>query len=98
MQKVAKAALCIFSMFLQSTTFGAHMAGQKVRFEGAGNVTAAAALSKDTFIVASAGDNVLRVYKTKAPYAPVTSFDVSGFLDVDPAIPITITVGSNIGK
>jgi hypothetical protein len=96
MQKVAEAALCILAMFLQSMTFGAHMAGQKVRYEGAGNVTAAAAISKDTFIVASADDNVLRIYKTKAPYAPVASFDVSGFLDVDPAIPITIAGASKV--
>ncbi len=96
MEKVTEATLCVLVMFLQSMSFGANMAGQKVQYEGAGNVTSAAALSKDTFIVASADDNVLRVYKTKAPFAPVTSFDVSGFLDVDPAIPLTMTGASKV--
>lgn len=96
MKKVAEAALCVLAAFLQSMTFGANMAEQKVQYEGATNVTAAVALSNDMFIVASAEDNVLRMYRVTAPFIPVSSFDLSSHLDVDPAIPVTIAGAAKV--
>jgi hypothetical protein len=96
MKKAAEAALCVLAMLWQSMTFGADVPGQEVRFEGTANVTAAAAFSNDMFIVASAKDNVLRIYKVTAPFTPVSSFDLSSHLDVDPAIPVTIAGAAKV--
>lgn len=96
MKKVAKATLFAIVVFLQSITFGSEVPGQMVRYKGVGNVTAAVALSKDMFIVASAEDNVLRIYKVTAPFAPITSFDLSRYLDVDPVSSITIAGAAKV--
>lgn len=96
MKEVAKAALCVVVVFMQSMISGADMAGQKVRYEGAASVTAAVALSNDMFIVATAKDNVLRIYNVKTPFTPVSSFDLSSHLKVDPMTTTTIAGAAKV--
>jgi hypothetical protein len=91
-----KTALCILVVFLQSTAFGAEVPERKVQYRGVGNVTAAVALAQDFFVVACAEDNILRIYKMASPYAPVASFDLSGHLDIDPAIPTTLAGAAKV--
>jgi hypothetical protein len=96
MKKAVEVALCIILVFLQSITLGSNMAGQIVQYNGIGNATAAVALSNDLFIVGSAEDNILRIYKVTAPLAPVTSIDLSHYLDVAPVIPTMIAGAAKV--
>ena len=96
MKKVAEAVLCIVIVFLQSMTLGSDVNGQMIRYKGAENISAAVALSEEAFIIGSAADNILRIYKVSAPRNPVTSFDLSGHLDVDPEIPTTIAGAAKV--
>jgi hypothetical protein len=62
-------------------------------YYGASDASAAAAVDRYTFIVADDQNNVLRVYKTNNPSIPVSSYDLSIFLAVDPEHPETDIVG-----
>jgi hypothetical protein len=48
------------------------------------------------FIVATFKDNVLRIYNVTTPFAPVSAFDLSGHLDVDPDVPVTIAGAAKV--
>ena len=64
------------------------MADQKqVLFHGLSDASAAIAIATDTFIVADDETNTLRVYKTDNTKKPVQTFDLSGFLEINPEHP-----------
>lgn len=56
-------------------------------FYGASDASAAVALGQDMFIVADDEHNILRVYKTNQTSQPVSSCDLTQFLDIDPEHP-----------
>jgi len=56
-------------------------------FYGASDASAAVALGREMFIVADDENNILRVYKTNQTSLPVSSCDLTEFLDVDPEHP-----------
>ena len=58
-----------------------------LHFRGVCDASAAVPLDDDLFVVAGDEDNVLRVYSAGEPGSPVSSFDLSGFLQVDPKSP-----------
>ena len=96
MEKMVEAVICVVVLFAHSMTFGADIHGPEVRYEGATNVTAAVALSNDMFVVASAENNMLRIYRLAASFTPAMSFDLSGYLDVDPELSVTITGAAKV--
>jgi hypothetical protein len=56
-------------------------------FRGTSDASAAVAINDDSFIVADDENNVLRLYSVTQPGLPVSSYDMTGFLDVDPEHP-----------
>ncbi|MHC4160369.1 MAG: DUF3616 domain-containing protein, partial [Planctomycetota bacterium] len=58
-------------------------AGEVLLYRGASDVSAAAAVGKEMFVVADDEDNVLRVYKTNHACLPVFSYDLTRFLDIE---------------
>ncbi|MFC1738845.1 DUF3616 domain-containing protein [Planctomycetota bacterium] len=56
-------------------------------YYGAGDASAAVWLSKNLFIVANDENNVLRIYRTTQGGMPVSSRNLTEFLDVDPEHP-----------
>ncbi len=50
---------------------------------GAGDASAAAAITEDMFVVADDESNVLRIYRTDKAGLPVCSYDLTGFLSVE---------------
>ena len=61
--------------------------GEGLVFRGASDASAAVAISRDMFIVADDENNVLRVYQTSKAGMPVFSYDLTGFLGIDPDHP-----------
>ncbi len=61
--------------------------GEGLVFRGASDASAAVAISDDMFIVADDENNVLRVYRADKPGLPVSSYDLTGFLGIDPEHP-----------
>jgi hypothetical protein len=59
---------------------GADSAASEWSYEGTATLSGAVAIAKDMFIACSSDDNVLRVYRTEGPGAPVAQFDASDFL------------------
>ena len=60
---------------------GGGPAGERLVFRGAGDASAAVAISSDMFMVADDENNVLRVYRAGRGGMPVFSYDLTGFLD-----------------
>jgi len=60
---------------------------EELVFRGASDASAAVAISRDMFIVADDENNVLRVYRTGQGGQPVFSYDLTGFLGIDPEHP-----------
>ncbi|MCK4789401.1 MAG: lamin tail domain-containing protein, partial [Desulfobacteraceae bacterium] len=62
---------------------GGGPAGDGLVFRGAGDASAAAAISEDMFVVAHDENNVLRVYQTSRAGMPVFSYDLTAFLGIE---------------
>ena len=60
---------------------------KEIIFRGASDASAAVAVSEDTLIVADDENNVLRLYSVTEPGLPVSSYDMTAFLDIDPEYP-----------
>jgi hypothetical protein len=56
-------------------------------YHGTSDASAAVAVSEEMFIVADDENNILRVYKTKASGLPVSSYDLTQFLGIEPEHP-----------
>jgi hypothetical protein len=79
MKAIVGIAVCLAA--LQSVAcFATDTVPQPRAYEGMSCVSAAVALTEDTFIAASGRDNVLRIYRTTDSPAPVPHFDISDFL------------------
>ena len=86
--------ICI-ALFLVSICGVAHLAGGAgpakecgvSLFRGASDASAAVAVSEDRFIVADDENNVLRLYSTTEAGLPITTYDITAFLDIDPDHP-----------
>ena len=61
--------------------------GETLVFRGASDASAAVAISDDTFLVADDENNVLRLYNVTKPGPPISSYDMTSFLDIDPEHP-----------
>lgn len=66
---------------------GAGPLGEELVFRGASDASAAAAIAEDMFIVADDENNVLRVYRAGEGGPPVSSYDLTAFLGIDPEYP-----------
>ena len=75
-------AACLVALWPMAC-IGAETVSPGQRYEGTGRVSAAVAISPDMFVTSSGQDNVLRVYRTAGPAAPLARLDVSGFLGLD---------------
>jgi len=80
------ACLVLFCVFFSSTIEGGETQEVLV-FRGVSDASAAVALNDDMFIVADDENNVLRVYRTDKEVAPVSSFNLKAFLNVEPEQP-----------
>lgn len=76
---------------------GADSAPPERTYEGMAGVSGAVAIGADLFIACSGEDNVLRVYRTEGPSAPVAQLDVSRFLGLD-GEPADIRGAARIGE
>lgn len=82
MKEIVRIAICLTA--LQPIVCPAGEIEPEPRFyEGVGCVSAAVAVAKDAFITCSSQDNILRVYQTTGPAAPIASLDISEFLGLD---------------
>jgi len=68
-----------------------------MRYEGSRRVTAAVAVGEDMFIAASDDDNLLRIYSMTDSSGPLTSFDLSEYLEVAPGLPVAIAGATRVG-
>ena len=56
-------------------------------FRGASDASAAVAVGEDMFVVADDENNILRIYETSKAGRPVSSFDMTWFLEIEPEHP-----------
>ncbi len=63
---------------------------------GTSDASAAVAVSQDIFIVADDENNTLRAYKTTQGGLPLFSYDMTGFLDIEPEQPEVDIEGATI--
>ena len=98
MKKVVTATLCSMLILAQASAFAATITEPIAQYEGCNCVTAAVAIGDGMFVAASSDDNVLRVYTTTGSAAPLTSFDLSDYLEVDPGLPSTIQGATRVGE
>ena len=75
-------AVCLATLW-SVACFATDTVPQTCAYEGVNCVSAAVALTKDTFIAAGGQDNVLRIYRITGSPAPVAHFDISEFLGLD---------------
>lgn len=61
--------------------------GRGLVLREASDASAAVAIGENAFIVADDENNVLRVYRTDGPGLPLSSYDLTDFLDIDPEHP-----------
>ncbi|MBN2130166.1 MAG: hypothetical protein JW741_11750 [Sedimentisphaerales bacterium] len=97
MKMMATFVLCSLLILAPASAPAQTVTGPTVRYEGCDRVTAAVAIDEDTFIAASSDDNLLRVYATTGAAAPLTSFDLSDYLDVDSELPGAIQGATRVG-
>jgi len=57
--------------------------GEFLVFQGASDASAAVAVSEDMFVVADDENNILRIYEISKAGRPVSSFDMTSFLDIE---------------
>jgi len=68
-------------------------------FRGASDASAAVAVSEDMLVVADDENNILRIYETSKAGLPVTSFNMSSFLEIEPDHPeADIEAAAMIGR
>jgi len=60
---------------------------EQIVFRGASDASAAVAVSTELFLVADDENNVLRLYSVSKPGFPISTYDVTAFLDIDPEHP-----------
>ena len=97
MKKIATTALCSILILAAASAPARTAPRPTVRYEECANVTAAVAVGNDMFVAASSADNLLRVYATAGSAAPLTSFDLSDYLDVNPGLPVAIQGATRVG-
>ena len=95
MKKMATITLC--SILILAAAPARTAPRPTVRYEGCDCVTAAVAIGDDMFVAASSADNVLKVYATAGSAAPLTSFDLSDYLNVDTGLPAVIQGATRVG-
>jgi len=73
--------------------------GEFLIFHGASDASAAVALSEDMFVVADDENNIWRIYETSKAGQPVSSFDMTSFLDIETEHPeADIEAAAKIGQ
>jgi len=95
MKKIATTALC--SILILAVAPARTARRPTVRYEGCDCVTAAVAIGDDMFVAASSEDNVLRVYATAGSAAPLATFDLSDYLNVDSGLPALVQGATRVG-
>ncbi|MCD6393852.1 MAG: DUF3616 domain-containing protein [Planctomycetes bacterium] len=66
---------------------GAPTAAKIITYHGTSDASGAAFITDDTFVLAADENNALRVYSTLKPDRPLSSYDMSSFLAVEPDHP-----------
>ena len=87
--------LCFLAVIFTAGAADIAPAEEVLVYRGAGDASAAVAITEDMFVVADDENNVLRVYRTGEPGSgrslaaapPVCSYDINGFLGIDPENP-----------
>jgi len=79
MKPVVVIAVCLTTLW-SAACYAVDSMPQEHSYEGMDYVSAAVALTEDTFIAAGSQDNILRIYRIADSTAPVAQCDVSDFL------------------
>ena len=87
MEAITKVLLFVSVCGAASLAGGGGPVGEGLVLRGASDASAAVAVGEDMFIVADDENNVLRVYRTGQGGQPVSSYDLTGFLEIDPEHP-----------
>ncbi|MHC4116242.1 MAG: DUF3616 domain-containing protein [Planctomycetota bacterium] len=87
MEAIGKVLLFVSVCGATGLAAGGGKDGQGLVFRGASDASAAVAVGQDLFIVADDENNVLRVYRTDKPGMPAFSYDLTGFLGIEPEHP-----------
>jgi len=73
--------------------------GEFLIFHGASDASAAVAVGEDMFVVADDENNVLRIYEASKAGQPVSTFDMTSFLDIETEHPeADIEAAAKIGQ
>ena len=87
MKAIIKVVFFVSMCGAASLAGGGGPAGEELVFRGASDASAAVAIAENMFIVADDENNVLRIYRTGKAGPPVSSYDLTEFLDIDPEHP-----------
>ena len=86
--EVKSKIVIVVSMFVAlSPAMDEVPADEVLFFRGASDASAAVAVGEDMFIVADDENNILRIYETGKAGQPVSSFDMTSFLGIEPDNP-----------
>jgi len=87
MKLISKILFLIWIFIIISPALCDESAEEFLVFRGASDASAAVAVSEDLFVVADDENNILRIYDTSKAGRPVSSFDMTSFLDIEPEHP-----------
>jgi hypothetical protein len=94
-----KIVFVIWMFVIISTVLCEGSVGKFLVFHGASDVSAAVAVGEDMFVVADDENNVLRIYEASKSGQPVSAFDMTSFLDIEPEHPeADIEAAAKIGQ
>lgn len=77
--------ICMCCML--NSTFGAELSDKILIYRGASDASAAVAIDENRYVVADDENNILRVYNTLKDRLPISSYDLTDFLDIEPEHP-----------
>jgi hypothetical protein len=87
MKIVSKIVFVVSIFILMGPAICGESGGEFLIFHGASDASAAVAVNDDMFVVADDENNILRIYDINKAGSPVSSFDMTSFLDIEPNHP-----------
>lgn len=87
MKVINKIVFVVSVLVLVGPAICSEPAGEFLVFRGASDASAAVIVSEDMIIVADDENNILRIYDINKAGNPVSSFDMTSFLDIEPNHP-----------
>ena len=87
MNAVSKIVFCVLVFSVSGHAFRSMPEREVLVFRGASDASAAVSVGEDMFVVADDENNILRIYETSKAGQPVSSFNMTSFLGIEPEHP-----------